>query len=83
MAAMTTHEFDQMLAAFSFALERAIDDPPAYFAADRIEELQEAVEELRLSALENEANDQDLLPGLNNAVLRWMGLVGRRDASDE
>ena len=83
MAAMTTHEFDQMLAAFSFALERAIGDPPAYFDADRIEELQEAVEELRLSALENEADDQDVVPGLNNAMLQWMNLVGRRDLTEE
>lgn len=83
MSAMTTHEFDMMLAALSFALEQAIEDPPIHFDADRIEDLQDAVEDLRLSALENEANARVAVPDLDSAVMRWINLMGRYGASNE
>ena len=83
MPAMTTHEFDQMLAAFCFVLEQALDDPPAYFDEDRIEDVQEAVEDLRLSALENEANARIPLPDLDSAMMHWINMMGHYGASDE
>ena len=80
---MTTHEFDMMLAALSYALEQAIEDPPAYFDADRIEDLYDAIEDLRLSALENEASARITIPDLDSAVMRWINLMGRYGASEE
>jgi len=81
--AMTTQEFDQVLAAFSFVLEEVLADPPAHFDVDRLVELRAEVEELRLSALENEASARIASPDLESAVLEWMGWMGRRHASDE
>ena len=83
MPAMTTHEFDQMLAAFCFVLEQALGDPPAYFDEDRIEDLREVVEDLRLSALENEANARMPMPDLDSAMMQWINLIGHYGASEE
>ena len=83
MPMMTTREFDQILAAFSFLLERAIAETPAYFETERLEQLRDDVEEIRLAALEKEANAQLAGPDLGGEVLHWINLIGRHLPSDE
>jgi hypothetical protein len=82
MAAMNTNEFDQMLAAFSFALEQAVENPPAYFDVEQIIALQDAVEDLRLTALENEASAQIALPDLDEALAEWFDMMARYEAPE-
>jgi len=83
MPMMTPREFDQVLAAFTFVLEQAIAETPVYFEADRLEKLKNDIEEIRLAALEQEANAQLTGPDLGGEVLQWMGLIGRHLPSDE
>lgn len=83
MPTLTTREFDQILAAFSFVLEQAIENPPAFFDVEDLIELREAVEDLRLSALENEAENRITTPDLDSAFQDWLNLTGRYRASDK
>jgi hypothetical protein len=83
MPAMTTHEFDRLLAAFCYTLERAAMEPPLYFDVERIDELRDAAEDLRLSALENEANARMAMPDLDSAMLQWINWMDHYEASDE
>jgi len=83
MPRMTTREFDQVLAAFSFVLERAIAQVPPYFDAEQLEKLQNTVQEIRLAALAEEANAHLANPDLDGEILRWMSMIGRHLPSDE
>lgn len=79
----TTREFDQVLAAFSYVLEQAIENPPLYFDVERLEDLRIAVEEVRLSALENEANARITSPDLESAVWDWLDITRDGRPSDK
>ncbi len=83
MAAMTTREFDQVLAAFSFVLERAISQTPLYFDRQTLQELQKQVETMRLAALEKESDAQLTDPDFDQEAMHWMGVLGRDLPSDK
>ncbi len=83
MPAMTAQEFDRVLAAFSFVLERAIAEPPAYYDPDRLADLRDEIEEIRLGALEREADAQLSGADLESQVVHLINRMGRQVPSDK
>ncbi len=83
MPTMTPREFDQVLAAFSFVLERAVAEPPVYFDPERLGKLQGEIEEIRLQALEKEASAQLPTDDLDGQMLHWINMLGRRLPMDK
>lgn len=83
MPAMTAQEFDRVLAAFSFVLERAIAEPPAYYDPDRLADLRDEIEEIRLGALEREAEAQLSGADLESQVVQWISKMSRQAPSDK
>lgn len=72
MSAMTTREMDRALAGFGYLLEQAMNEPPHYFDPCDLYVLYEAVQGLRITALEREALVQaGAKAELKSALCQW------------